>query len=93
MDQEIELLDVNGHLVRVLVTTALLAVGETLSSESSLRVPCGSFVGSLQGLTLAEAMANVQLDARLYRWPHAFTSLLQARVIRHYTAKAPRVSI
>ena len=42
MDQEIELLDVNGHLVRVLVTTALLAVGETLSSESSLRVPCGS---------------------------------------------------
>ena len=42
MDREIKLLDVNGHLVRVLVTTALLAVGETLSSESSLRVPCGS---------------------------------------------------
>ena len=41
MDQEIEMLDVNGRLVRVLVTTALLAVGDTLTSDQSLRVPCG----------------------------------------------------
>ena len=42
MDQEIEMLDVNGRLVRVLVTSALLAVGETLSADQSLRIPCGS---------------------------------------------------
>jgi len=36
------MLDVNGRLVRVLVTTALLAVGDTLTSDQSLRVPCGS---------------------------------------------------
>ena len=42
MDQEIEMLDVNGRLVRVLVTTALLAVGETLSADQSLRILCGA---------------------------------------------------
>jgi len=42
VDQEIEMLDVNGRLVRVLVTSALLAVGDTLTSDESLRIPCGS---------------------------------------------------
>ena len=42
MGEEIEMLDVTGRLVRVNVVTALLAVGETLGSNQSLRVPCGS---------------------------------------------------
>ncbi len=42
MGEEIEILDVTGRLVRVNVIVALLAVGETLTSDQSLRVPCGS---------------------------------------------------
>jgi len=42
MGQEIEMLDVNGHLVRVNVVVALLAVGETLTANQSLRIPCGA---------------------------------------------------
>lgn len=42
MGEEVEMLDINGRLVRVNVLVALLAVGETLSSNQSLRVPCGS---------------------------------------------------
>jgi hypothetical protein len=42
MGEEIEMLDVTGRLVRVNVVVALLAVGETLTNEQNLRVPCGS---------------------------------------------------
>jgi hypothetical protein len=42
MGEEIEILDVTGRLVRVNVVVALLAVGETLTSDQNLRVPCGS---------------------------------------------------
>jgi hypothetical protein len=41
MGEEVEMLDVTGRLVRVNVVVALLAVGETLTSDH-LRVPCGS---------------------------------------------------
>jgi hypothetical protein len=40
--EEIEMLDVNGHLVRVNVVVALLAIGETLTGDKKLLVPCGS---------------------------------------------------
>ena len=38
MGEEIEMLDVNGRMVRVLVTVALVAIGQTMEGDDRLLV-------------------------------------------------------
>jgi hypothetical protein len=56
--EEIEMLDVNGHLVRVNVVVALLAIGDTLTRDRSVLVPCGSSDANYPGWVEARIVAE-----------------------------------
>lgn len=45
------------------------------------------FMGTIDGLTLNEAMANAELDARAYGWSRATTRTLASRIRLHFAGR------
>lgn len=64
-------------------------VKELTAYEVACRNAIVNFLGSLGDLTLDEALANVELDARSYGWPRETVRELASRVRLHF-AKVDR---
>lgn len=48
------------------------------------RVAVENFLGSLEGMTYQEAVANCEMDARIYGWNHETVGAIREGLIEHF---------
>src|SRR5271166_3580075 len=80
-----------GHSCRGTMKLALHRIQELASREGVSRIIVENFLSSMDDLNQAEALANLELDAKIYKWSTATGRAIQQGVMEATTSVSDAV--